>query len=150
MLNVTFVSGKTSMPRLHNFLLCRITRQPRPTSSCSRESCRFHCLAASSGGANASGADPWRSQMGRPIKMKSPWTSYLPNTLTRYLLTNQLEVVSEFTRSSIIYFCSCLWTNESSLLRRLCRLLHLCVSSLLLQKRKHNSPIFDEYQSQSA
>ena len=38
--------------------------------------------------------------------------------------------------SLILYFCSCFWTSESSLLRRLFRPLNLCVSLLLLLKRK--------------
>ena len=38
--------------------------------------------------------------------------------------------------SLILYFCSCFWTSESSLLRRLFRPLHLCVPLLLLLNRK--------------
>ena len=38
--------------------------------------------------------------------------------------------------SLILYFCSCFWKSESSLLRRLLWPLHLCVSLLLLLKRK--------------
>ena len=37
--------------------------------------------------------------------------------------------------SLILYFCSCFWTSESSLLRRLFRPMHLCVSLLLLLNR---------------
>ena len=38
--------------------------------------------------------------------------------------------------SLLLYFCSCFWTSKSSLLRRLFWPLHLCVSLLLIPKRK--------------
>ena len=36
----------------------------------------------------------------------------------------------------ILYFCGCFWTSENNWLRQLFWLLHLCVSLLLLLKRK--------------
>ena len=54
---------------------------------------------------------------------------------------NAADIVSVYSgkereKSLILYFCSCFWTSESNLLRRLFRPLHLCVSLLLLLKRK--------------
>ena len=46
--------------------------------------------------------------------------------------------------SLILYLCSCFWTSESSLLRRLSRPLYLCVPLLLLLNRKvFTSSFFD-------
>ena len=46
-------------------------------------------------------------------------------------------IISDPKQSPILYFCSCFWTSESSLLIWLFRPLHLCASQLLLLKRKH-------------
>ena len=50
---------------------------------------------------------------------------------------------SEQNKSLISYFCSWFKTSESSLLRRLFRPLHLCVSLLLLNRKVFTSNFFD-------
>ena len=69
-----------------------------------------------------------------------PKTGKLREKMSPTLKPCNSRLVCDFQKilqiSLILYFCSCIWTSESSLLRRLFQPLHLCVSLLLLLGRK--------------
>ena len=72
-------------------------------------------------------------------KNTSEWANHWNHTLTSLQVN---KIPSKYLL--ILYFCSCFWTSESSLLRRRFRPVHLCVSLLLLLKRKvFTSSFFD-------